>query len=427
MRILHINAAYSPFVGGAETYLRAMSERLVAAGHEVTVVTSDSSCVQGYWDPRVPRLGQQETMINGVRVIRTRLDHMPFSPWSFYLVRRLTTELARLPFAPRRLLEQLAVYSPRLPEMEAALDGLHPGFDVVQGLNIAFEWPFIAGWRYARRQGIPFVATPFVHVGPWHVQRNHTMPHQLAVLRDAERVVVQTGIEGQELVRLGIPRDRIIPLGMGVNLEELQGGDATRFRAKQNIRGAIVTFLGAVTDDKGAVHLAQAMQRLWDTGSDFTLIIAGTPVEPSSFERVYRRLPEDYRQRIRKMGPVSDDEKNDMLAATDIFAMPSRVDSFGIAYLEAWAYRVPVIGCHAGGVPDVVDDGQDGLLVEYGDVRALASAIGSLLADQQRRREMGERGRNKVEGRYTWARVYDALHKIYTDLVGSSAQRQRND
>ena len=88
---------------------------------------------------------------------------------------------------------------------------------------------------------------------------------------------------------------------------------------------------------------------------------------PSTFEGVYGELPEAHRVRTRRLGPVRGQLKQDMLAATDLFVLPSRVDSFGIVYLEAWAYGLPVIGCRAGGVPDVIDDGQDGLLVNYGD------------------------------------------------------------
>ncbi len=105
-----------------------------------------------------------------------------------------------------------------------------------------------------------------------------------------------------------------------------------------------------------------------------------------------------------------------MLAATDLFAMPSRIDSFGIVYLEAWAYGVPVIGCRAGGVPDVIDDGQDGVLVDYGDEAGLATAIEGLLADPERRRAMGRQGRAKVEAHYTWDRIYRGLAAVYQEL-----------
>ena len=138
---------------------------------------------------------------------------------------------------------------------------------------------------------------------------------------------------------------------------------------------------------------------------------------PSNFERVYASLPGDHRQCVRRMGPVHGQLKQDMLAATDLFALPSRIDSFGIVYLEAWAYRVPVIGCRAGGVPDVIDDGQDGALVDYGDVGALSSAIETLLSDPDRRHTMGEQGRAKVEARYTWGRIYRVFLGVCQELL----------
>jgi glycosyltransferase involved in cell wall biosynthesis len=280
------------------------------------------------------------------------------------------------------------------------------------------------------------VTTPFVHVGEWAVQRFYTMPHQLAALRDADRVIVQTDIEAQELVRLGVARARIVRLGMGVELDQLRNGDGARFRAQHGIDGPVVTFMGAVTDDKGAVHLVRAMQHLWDgsaagavppghpqpaqlLGGEPTLVVAGPSVSPSTFDRVYDSLPEAHRLRIRRLGPVQGQLKQDMLAATDVFAMPSRVDSFGIVYLEAWAYGVPVIGCRAGGVPDVIDDGQDGLLVPYGDPASLASSIQTLLADPDRRRAMGQGGRAKVQARYTWDRIYRGLRAVYEELAST--------
>ncbi|MBN1138754.1 MAG: glycosyltransferase family 4 protein [Anaerolineae bacterium] len=434
MRILHTNAAYWPFVGGAETYLRAMSERLARDGHDVVVAATDATSVQGFWDPHQPRLPDRETVQDGVRVIRSPVSHLPVSPWSFYLLRRLATDLARLPVNTRPLFDRLAPLMPGVPALEQTLEQIRPGFDLVHGVNVALEWPLIAGWRYARRHGLPFVATPFLHAGGpteipvrGKVQRFYTMPHQVAALRDADRVIVQTGIEGQILAGLGVPQKRIVRLGMGVDLEETQGGDGARFRAQYGIDGPVVTFMGVLTDDKGIVHLLRAMQRLWRRGSDANVVIAGRPMTPSSFERAYSSIPEEQRLRTRRLGVVSGQLKQDMLAATDLFAMPSRVDSFGIVYLEAWAYGAPVIGCRAGGVPDVIDDGQDGVLVDYGDEAALASAIEGLLADPGQRRAMGWRGRAKVEARYTWDRIYRGLVEVYQELADADLNGRKGN
>ena len=98
--------------------------------------------------------------------------------------------------------------------------------------------------------------------------------------------------------------------------------------------------------------------------------------------------------------------------------MPSRTDSFGITYLEAWCYGLPVIGARAGGVPDVIDDGQDGVLVEFGDVAALADAISRLLHDRVEAQRLGATGRAKVLRELTWDRIYAQVRAVYEEVTG---------
>ena len=425
MRILHVSPAYWPFVGGAETFLQAISERLVRQGHSVLVATTDATNAQCFWDPRQPRIPIRQEQVNDVRVVRSPLQHLPLAPWSFYLMRRLATDLARLPFDTLPLLDRLAPFMPRVPMLEETLAAFPPNFDLVHGINVALEWPLIASWRYARRHGLPFVATPLLHAGERAVQRFYTMPHQLQALRDADRVIVLTSIEGRALGQLGVPEERLHCLGAGIDPERLRGGDAARFRARYGIDGHLVTFIGSVTDDKGAVHLVQAMRQLWAQDVQATLAIAGRPVQPSTFNRVYGSLSDSERARIHLLGPVSDDLKQDLLAATDLFVMPSRVDSFGIVYLEAWAYGLPVIGCRAGGVPDVISDGRDGLLVEFGDRASLAAAMQSLLDNPELRQAMGQQGHAKVRAKYTWDRIYEGLQAVYDGLVSPAVGPQQ--
>ena len=87
-----------------------------------------------------------------------------------------------------------------------------------------------------------------------------------------------------------------------------------------------------------------------------------------------------------------------------------------MVYLEAWACGLPVVGCAAGGVPAVVEDGADGLLVPFGDADALADGLVTLIDDPARRRAMGARGRGKAESRYTWEIQYGKLKRLYATL-----------
>jgi glycosyltransferase involved in cell wall biosynthesis len=94
------------------------------------------------------------------------------------------------------------------------------------------------------------------------------------------------------------------------------------------------------------------------------------------------------------------------------------VDSFGLVFLEAWAYRKPVIGAAAGGIPEVISEGSDGFLVPFGDVKRLAHHIATLLDDKALAQRMGEEGYRKVRRFYTWNVIFPRLEGIYLRLVG---------
>jgi len=157
------------------------------------------------------------------------------------------------------------------------------------------------------------------------------------------------------------------------------------------------------------------MSRLWRDGTDGHLVIAGPQVE--EFTRYYAKLPPSVRGRITLLGPTFGDEKRDLLAACQMVVMPSRVDAFGIVYLEAWANRKPVIGARAGGVPEVIKDGEDGLLVPFGDIQGLSEAISLLLEDDNLASRLGEKGFRKTMRFYTWDAIYRKVKGIYEELI----------
>lgn len=95
----------------------------------------------------------------------------------------------------------------------------------------------------------------------------------------------------------------------------------------------------------------------------------------------------------------------------DAFVMPSRQEGFGIVFLEAMAFGKPVVGCDAGGVSDVIREGENGFLVEYGDAETLAQRLTALLTDAELRRAMGERGRRLFEQEFTMARLRRRLQE----------------
>src|SRR5512146_2437109 len=108
MNLLHVNAAYPPFVGGAEVYTRTISERCAADGQRVTLATTNAAEVEYFWNPRKRQLAVGRETLNGVDVIRHRVSHLPLSPLSFYVLRRAATLIARWPKVSTPILRRLA-------------------------------------------------------------------------------------------------------------------------------------------------------------------------------------------------------------------------------------------------------------------------------------------------------------------------------
>ncbi len=420
MRILHVIQRYYPYVGGSELYFQELSERLAHAGHKVEVWTTDAWDLDYFWSRRARRVAASRTVHNGVLVRRFAVRHPPLPPIYYRAWRRLMALLSDLPLPVVPVLNAMCRISPWVPDLWRNLAALPPGaFDLVHTANIPFESMILAADRYAARSGIPHVITPFTHLGQpgdRSVSRYYTMQHQLELERRAACVIVQTRLERDFLAGLGVPPGKIERVGVGVNPYAVVGGNAERFRRRYGVQGPIVYYIGAAAYDKGTAHTIEAMRHVWARGVDATFLMAGATML-DKFKDYYNHLPEEVRERCRWLGFIPDEDKRDLHAAGQVFCMPSRTDSFGIVYLEAWLNGVPVIGARAGGVPEIISDGVDGYLVEFGDVPALANRLELLLKRPDIAHELGQAGRRKVLAEHTWDHKIARIAEIYQQVM----------
>ncbi len=417
MRVLYVIQRYAPAVNGASLIFQENGERLAHAGHAVTVYTTDAWDLERFWRDDRGRVDVQSETLNEVFIERFPVEYLPLSPLTFPGIKRVMGLLGELPFNTKPLLFGFARLVPYVPELDAMLDTSSERFDIVHTANISLDSSVYAAYRFARRKSIPFVVTPFLHLGEQEdvsVSKYYTLPHQIEMLKRADAVIVMTEREGKALVERGVPPDHIHRIGAGVDPDALAGGDGAHFRRTHQISNPIVAYVGTAAFDKGTTHLIQAMQKVWET-QDATLVLAGTQL--TAFQNYFAALPETVKQRIVQLGFISEQEKKDLLAACDVFAMPSRTDSFGIVYLEAWLYEKPVIGAEAGGVPEVIDADKNGFLIKFGDVNALAERIQQLLANRALGRRLGENGRAKVLRELTWEGQHAKLAALYERLT----------
>jgi glycosyltransferase involved in cell wall biosynthesis len=117
------------------------------------------------------------------------------------------------------------------------------------------------------------------------------------------------------------------------------------------------------------------------------------------------------------LGWLDADAKARALRESDVFLMPSTSEGLPVALLEAMAYGKPIVATRVGGIPDVLADGREGLLVPPGDVDALAGAVGTLVADPQRAQALGRAAKERVAelGPDTIAKRLDL---VYQEVIG---------
>ena len=422
MRILHVNIGYPPFVGGAQVFVQQVARHFAQRGHVVEAWASDALEIDHLWARHRLQGPVGEGRDEGVIVRRFAARHLPALPYSYHALRRLAVAGSRCPWIGEGRLWALARYTPWLPTMGEAFVSHDLSFDLVHGWNIPFESLLGPAQRFARRAGIPFIITPLVHLGEagdQRVRQLYTMRHQLSLIRESDAVIALTPIEADYLVSQGVSADRVHVVGGGVDPVAIARGDAVRFRAGYGVERPFVLYIGALNEHKGATHLVKALGDPALCGRDCDLVMVGQPM--AHFQRFFDQLPAACKSRCHLLGAADEEAKADALAACEMLALPSHTESFGLVYLEAWAAGKPVIGARAGAVPAVVEDGVDGLLVPYGDVAALAQAIGRLLDDPALAQEMGAAGQRKVRERFTWGTAAARLEEIYRRVRGGGS------
>ncbi len=121
-------------------------------------------------------------------------------------------------------------------------------------------------------------------------------------------------------------------------------------------------------------------------------------------------------ERVHFLTDLSRKELAACYAAAEIFALPSTGEGFGLVFLEAMAFGKPVIGANVGGIPDVVENGREGLLIEP-TTKAISAALRRLLSDSRLREELGARGKQRVNREFTFESFQRKLLAILSEIV----------
>ena len=205
---------------------------------------------------------------------------------------------------------------------------------------------------------------------------------------------------------------------------------------KGRTRGRKLLFMGHLSVGKGFVDLLSVMETVFPDYPDAVLRCAGEPKSPtrdyiaqligvevsSEAVRTIRLALNGNLPQVEYVGLVHGDEKDKLLCDSDILVLPSYSESFPLVVLEAMSFGCAVIATTVGALPDIIVNGSEGILVPAGDRPALATAIRSLLSDEELRIRMAAAGQAKVGASYTVERVVPLYAEVFRELVSRLPQ-----
>ncbi len=203
------------------------------------------------------------------------------------------------------------------------------------------------------------------------------------------------------------------------------GGEADNVKDRYHIpsRRVVVVFVGNLLEHKGLhriIHvLSEAPELPWH------LLVVGDGPERENCEQKLRSL--DMSERASFAGKVPAPEVEKLLRQADVLALPSTTEGMPYVILEAMAASLPVVSTNVYGIPEMVVDGETGLLVEPGDHPGLARALHTLIRNGNSRTTMGREARSRFEQRFTMESQMTRIEQLYEQLAGlPSGSRQMN-
>ncbi|MCI4349518.1 MAG: glycosyltransferase family 4 protein [Thermoplasmata archaeon] len=387
MRIAELSTRYPPGPGGVERHVGEIARRLSAQGHAVAVLTTD--LYREFPWQRLPRAVPRRELIDGVEVVRLRAVSLPGE-----------------------------LHYPFVLGLARTLERFRP--DIVHVHTYGTHQATVAR-RFFRRTGTPYVLTAHFHP-PWsieggrlrHALRNYYDRRLAApVLADARRLIVQTQAE-ERLIReypFHLPPIATIPPGYAPLPAPLPGDRP--FSRSLGLDGPFLLFVGRLASNKGLIPLLDAFQTLSQREPASHLVLIGEDggMRASLEARI---VTLGLSGRVHLTGFLSDEARlASAFSEARLFVLPSDYEAFGLVLLEALAQGTPVIASSVGGIPEFIEDGKAGRLVEPRNASALRAAILDLWNDEGTRVQMGEYGRREVVPRYSWDRVVDRLVDVF--------------
>jgi len=370
-----------PSIGGAEFFVKELSERLVSHHYHVDVFT-------GNWKEN----NKENEVCNGVNVYRSKV---------FFENNVFMSTLSYTPFL-------ILNYSKKYPKRQYSL--LH---------TIMNTHGSIEGAMMHKLYDIPHIVT----VQALYFEKKNYLKRIIlkkmakCTLESADIVHVISNNLNNIVKSLGISNTCVIPNAVNTDIFKPFNANNIKLNMGYSINDKIIITTSRLTKKNGIDVLIKSFQLLRKNNNDVFLLIIGSGEEKKEIIRLINDL--NLNHCVKLLGDVPFLQIPDYLNISDVFVRPSYDEGFGSSFIEAMACNIPVIGTNVGGIPDIISNNYNGILVNPGDVLELSNKLEKMLDDEQTKITLAINGYDTVYNNFSWGVVYNKIVKMYDEVLSS--------
>ena len=406
LRIAILGYRSHPYGGGQGVYIKYLSKALVEAGHRVDVISGPP---YPHVDPRVKliEVPSLDLFARGLRSLRPH--HLKSFSNIIEWTSKLTGGFAEPYTFGRRVVKYLREHGHRydlIHDNQSLSYGMLQIQDMGLPLVTTLHHPITSDLRIALKAARRWWEK--ILIRRWHL----FLLMQKRVVKRLHNIVTVSETSRQDIARdFGVQ-----PAGIGL---VYNGIDTDEFRPLPGVarkRWRLMATASADAPLKGLRYLLRSYARLLEDHPQLELLVVGQPRPGGETEKLITRLK--LKHRVVFVSGISTEEMVRYYAEATIAVVPSVYEGFRLPAGEAMAYRVPVVSTRGGPLPEVVGD--SGVLVPVRDVDALTDAISRLLRDDEYRRELGERGRARIDEMFCWRITARHMGDYYRRILRSA-------
>ena len=221
---------------------------------------------------------------------------------------------------------------------------------------------------------------------------------EASIYQNATAVFTRSSNVSKSVIeKYAVPSEKVICVYAGniVKVDDIKVNNASYSNKYWNKN---ILFVGLDWERKGGQDLLRAFEILLKHHPDATLTIVGSS-------------PKDAAPNCNVIGRISAEDVNEYYERASVFCLRTKLEPFGLVFVEAMSHKLPIVGTRVGAIPDMVKDGENGFLVEVGDIVSLANALSELIGNPTKCQMYGNRSRQLALDQYSWSKVGEKIEQ----------------